>query len=169
MARVLIRVRNRPPRERYRTGLSREQMSLWFAGYPKAPGCDFRYGSSEILAASRCFPLFSQYQTFGASVRAYPFTLTMPACVLVSAIGRQRGPVWRSEGRGRLSHSRCRIVELAPKSLDCSRRILAAKHLSNFKRELPRDCYRVIARAHLVRSVSCLSKAFAATLMSAQK
>ncbi len=24
----------------------------------------------EILAASRCFPLFSQYQTFGASVRA---------------------------------------------------------------------------------------------------
>jgi hypothetical protein len=45
MARVLIRVRNRPPRERYRTGLTREHMSLWFAGYPKTPGCDVRFGS----------------------------------------------------------------------------------------------------------------------------
>jgi hypothetical protein len=35
MALVLIRVRNQPARERYRTGLSREQMCLWFAGYPK--------------------------------------------------------------------------------------------------------------------------------------
>ena len=36
--RALIRVRNRPPREHYRTGLSREQMSFWFAGYPKTAG-----------------------------------------------------------------------------------------------------------------------------------
>src|SRR3984885_6123603 len=35
MALVLIRVRNQHPRERYRTGLSREQMRLWCAGYPK--------------------------------------------------------------------------------------------------------------------------------------
>ena len=34
-ARVFGRVRNRPPRERDRTGLSREQISFWFAGYPK--------------------------------------------------------------------------------------------------------------------------------------
>ncbi len=47
MARVLIRVRNRPTRDGYRTGLSQEQMSLWFAGYPTrraatsglGPGC----------------------------------------------------------------------------------------------------------------------------------
>ncbi len=45
MARVVTRVRNRPTRERYRTGLSREQMSLWFAGYPKTPGCDVRFKS----------------------------------------------------------------------------------------------------------------------------
>jgi hypothetical protein len=44
------------------------------------------------------------------------FTLTMPACVLVSAIGRQRGPVWRSEGRGRLSHSRSPRPLCRPKS-----------------------------------------------------
>jgi hypothetical protein len=47
----------------------------------------------EILAASRCFPLFSRYQTFGASARhgmskEYRFTLQMPACVTVDAIGR---------------------------------------------------------------------------------
>src|SRR5258708_38640649 len=46
----------------------------------------------EILAGSRCFPLFSQHRTFGATARqgmlkAQRFTLTMPACVLVSAIG----------------------------------------------------------------------------------
>jgi hypothetical protein len=35
MALVLIRVRNQSARERYRTGLSREQMCLWVAGYPK--------------------------------------------------------------------------------------------------------------------------------------
>jgi hypothetical protein len=32
---LLIRVCNRPPQERHRTGLSREKMSLWLAGYPK--------------------------------------------------------------------------------------------------------------------------------------
>ena len=53
MARALIRVRNRPPRERYRTGLSREQMSLWFAGYPKTPGCDFRFGSKAEVEQHR--------------------------------------------------------------------------------------------------------------------
>ena len=35
MALVLIRVRNQSARERYRTGLSREQMCLRVAGYPK--------------------------------------------------------------------------------------------------------------------------------------
>jgi hypothetical protein len=45
LARVLIRVRNRPLQERHRTGRSREQMSLWLAGYPKTPGFDVRFGS----------------------------------------------------------------------------------------------------------------------------
>jgi hypothetical protein len=45
LARVLIRVRNRPVQERHRTGRSREQMSLWLAGYPKTPGFDVRFGS----------------------------------------------------------------------------------------------------------------------------
>jgi hypothetical protein len=44
VALVLIRVRNQSARERYRTGLSREQMCLWVAGYPKTPGCDVRFG-----------------------------------------------------------------------------------------------------------------------------
>src|SRR3974390_3096875 len=35
LTRMLIRVCNRPLQERHRTGLSREQMSLWLAGYPK--------------------------------------------------------------------------------------------------------------------------------------
>ena len=54
MARVFIRVRNRPPRERDRTGLSREQISFWFADYPKTPGCDVRFGSNSDLAALKC-------------------------------------------------------------------------------------------------------------------
>jgi hypothetical protein len=37
LTRMLIRVCNRPLQERHRTGLSREQMSLWLAGYPKTP------------------------------------------------------------------------------------------------------------------------------------
>src|SRR5258708_12164116 len=45
----------------------------------------------EILAGSRCFPLFSQHRTFGATARQgmlkpQRFTLTFPACVVVSAI-----------------------------------------------------------------------------------
>ena len=43
LARVLTRVRNRPLQERHRTGRSREQMSLWLAGYPKTPGFDVRF------------------------------------------------------------------------------------------------------------------------------
>jgi len=45
MARVVKSRSQSTPRERYRTSLSREQMSLWFAGYPKTPGCDVRFGS----------------------------------------------------------------------------------------------------------------------------
>ena len=43
--RILIRVCNQPLQERHRTGLSREQTSLWLAGYPKTPGFDVRFGS----------------------------------------------------------------------------------------------------------------------------
>jgi hypothetical protein len=52
LTRVLIRVRNRPLQERHRTGLSREQMSLWLAGYPKTPGFDVQFGS--IATERRC-------------------------------------------------------------------------------------------------------------------
>ena len=45
LARVLIRIRNRPLQERRRTGRSREQMSLWLASYPKMLGFDVRFGS----------------------------------------------------------------------------------------------------------------------------
>src|SRR5712692_3710981 len=52
----------------------------------------------EILAASRCFPLFSRYQTFGASARygmpkACRFTLQIPACVTVRAIDETTLPL----------------------------------------------------------------------------
>jgi hypothetical protein len=53
LARVLIRVRNRPLQERHRTGRSREQMSLWLAGYPKTPGFDVRFGSLAAAARSK--------------------------------------------------------------------------------------------------------------------
>jgi hypothetical protein len=43
LSRVLIRVCNRPLQERHRTGLSREQMSLWLAGYPKTQRFDVRF------------------------------------------------------------------------------------------------------------------------------
>ena len=52
LTRVLIRDRNRPLRERHRTGLSREQMSLWLAGYPKTPGFDLQFGSFTTDAFS---------------------------------------------------------------------------------------------------------------------
>ena len=40
-----------PLQERHRTGLSREQISLWLAGYPKTPGFDLLFGSysTEIV------------------------------------------------------------------------------------------------------------------------
>ena len=41
---VLIRVCNRSLQERHRTALSREQMSLWLAGYSKTPGFDVQFG-----------------------------------------------------------------------------------------------------------------------------
>jgi hypothetical protein len=49
LARVLIRVRNRPLQERHRTGRNREQMSLWLAGYPKTLGFDVRFGSKPDI------------------------------------------------------------------------------------------------------------------------
>ena len=49
MALVLIRVRNQPARERYRTGLSREQMCLWFAGYPKRRAAMSGLGRHELF------------------------------------------------------------------------------------------------------------------------
>ena len=52
LTRVLIRVRNRPLQERHRTGLSREQMSLWLAGYPKTLGFDVRFGSTTDIVVS---------------------------------------------------------------------------------------------------------------------
>jgi hypothetical protein len=51
LARVLTRVRNRPLQERHRTGRSREQMSLWLAGYPKTPGFDVRFVPKGDMAA----------------------------------------------------------------------------------------------------------------------
>ena len=54
LARVLIRIRNRPLQERRRTGRSREQMSLWLAGAPKTPGFDVRFGTkADIVIVSR--------------------------------------------------------------------------------------------------------------------
>jgi hypothetical protein len=52
LARVLIRVRNRPVQERHRTGRSRDQMSLWLTGYPKTPGFDVRFGSQADMDRS---------------------------------------------------------------------------------------------------------------------
>jgi hypothetical protein len=55
---------------------------------------DVTFGSKgEILAESRCFPLFSRYRTFGASARQGMLKLyfsirTIPACATVDAIGR---------------------------------------------------------------------------------
>jgi hypothetical protein len=47
----VFRVRNRPLQERHRTGLSREQMSLWLAGYPKTPRFDVRFGVNRYRNA----------------------------------------------------------------------------------------------------------------------
>src|SRR5262249_1125554 len=54
LARVLIRLRNRPLQKRHRTARSREQMSLWPAGYPKTPGFDVRFGSKADILGGLC-------------------------------------------------------------------------------------------------------------------
>jgi hypothetical protein len=50
---MLIRVCNRPLQERHRTDLSREQMSLWLAGYPKTPRFDVWFGSNSAVVLDR--------------------------------------------------------------------------------------------------------------------
>jgi hypothetical protein len=52
--RVLIRVCNRLVQEHHRTGLSREQMSLWLAGYPK------RRASTSELGQIRTWPIAAE-------------------------------------------------------------------------------------------------------------
>src|SRR6516164_9945696 len=61
---MLIRVCNRPLQERHRTGLSREQMSLWLAGYPKTPRLRHPIWviSGHWSASIRC-PLYPQKRT----------------------------------------------------------------------------------------------------------
>src|SRR5262245_40945262 len=51
LTRVLIRVRYGLLQERHRTGLSREQKSLWLAGYPKTPGFDVQFGSTAAASS----------------------------------------------------------------------------------------------------------------------
>src|ERR1700724_375035 len=77
------------------------------------PVAEVRLGSNcEILAASKCSPLFSQHQTFGASARQgmsklYRFIRTMPACVTVDAIGLVVRPrLKRSSGTPNAPRSR---------------------------------------------------------------
>ena len=69
LARMLIRVRNRPLQYRHRTGLSGEQMSLWLAGYPKTPDFDVRFGSKADIKAPppnvRFTPKSGHWNVFG--------------------------------------------------------------------------------------------------------
>jgi hypothetical protein len=61
------------PRERYRTGLSREQMSLWFAGYPKTPGCDVRFESEADPTAPKSDFRLTPGNRLKSDITAYPF------------------------------------------------------------------------------------------------
>jgi len=73
---MLIRVCNRPLQERRRTGLSREQISLWLAGYPKTPRLRrpilVTSGHSGVSGARPLYPQKADIGTQPRDVRFVP-------------------------------------------------------------------------------------------------